>query len=108
MRITRIIFGIVVTLSFYATQYTVISTNQLFFGKEMTRFCYLLPIIIIVSILSTLCITRQISEKLYCNLYTLMGLYMGFSLYGCQISFILRLFNYFFPLNNSLNIYLHQ
>ena len=35
-----------------------------------------------------------------------MGLYMGFSLYGCQISFILRLFNYFFPLNNSLNIIL--
>ena len=106
MRITRIIFGVVVTVSMYMTQYTLISTNQIFFEKEMTRFCYLLPIIIIISVLSILCITRYISEKLYCNLYTLMGLYMGFSLYGCQISFILRLFNYFFPLNNSLNIIL--
>ena len=106
MRITRIIFGIVVILSFYTTQYAIISTNQFFLKKEMTQFCYLLPIIIIISILSILYITRQISEKLYCNLYALMGLYMGFSLYGCQISFILRLFNYFFPLNNSLNILL--
>ena len=106
MRITRIIFGIVVILSFYTTQYAIISTNQFFLKKEMTQFCYLLPIIIIISILSILYIARQISEKLYCNLYTLMGLYMGFTLYGFQISFILRLFNYFFPLNNSLNILL--
>jgi len=101
MRITRIIFGIVVILSFYTTQYAIISTNQFFLKKEMTQFCYLLPIIIIISILSILYIARQISEKLYCYLYTLMGLYMGFTLYGFQISFILRLFNYFFPLNNS-------
>ena len=106
MRITRIIFGIVVTLSIYITQLTILSSTQFFLGKEMTRFCYLLPIIIIISILSILCITRQISEKLYCNLYTLMGLYIGFTIYACQIAFLLRIFNIFFPLTRFLNIIL--
>ena len=106
MRITRVIFGIVVTLGCYLTQLTVISTNQLFFEKEMTQFCYLLPIIIIISILSSLFISRQFSEKLYCNLYTLMGLYIGFLLYGFQISVLLRIINNFFPLSNLLNVIL--
>ena len=106
MRITRIIFGIVVTLSIYITQLTILSSTQFFLGKEMTRFYYLLPIIIIISILSILCITRQISEKLYCNLYTLMGLYIGFTIYACQIAFLLRIFNIFFPLTKLLNIIL--
>ena len=106
MRITRIIFGIVVTLSIYITQLTILSSTKFFLGKEMTRFCYLLPIIIIISILSILCITRQISEKLYCNLYTLMGLYIGFTIYACQIAFLLRIFNIFFPLTRFLNIIL--
>ena len=106
MRITRVIFGVVVTLGCYLTQLTVISTNQLFFEKEMTQFCYLLPIIIIISILSSLFISRQFSEKLYCNLYTLMGLYIGFLLYGFQISVLLRIINNFFPLSNLLNVIL--
>jgi len=104
MRITRIIFGIVVTLSIYITQLTIFSCTRFFLGKEMTQFCYLLPIIIIISILSILCLTRQISEKLYCNLYTLMGLYIGFTIYACQIAFLLRIFNTFFPLTKLLNI----
>ena len=106
MRITRVIFGIVVTVSMYITQLTLISTTQFFFEKKITQFCYMLPIIIIISVLSIVCITRHISEKLYCYLYALMGLYIGFSIYGCQISFVLRIFYIFFPLPKLLNIIL--
>ena len=103
MRITRIAFGIAIFIGQYLTQLTVINTNQYIFGEEMTLFYYILPIIIISSILSLVFLAYLISEKLYCKAYTIMGLFFGYILYAFQISLLIRLFNLFLPLSTLLN-----
>ena len=106
MRITRVIFAIVVLISLYYTQLTVISTNQFIFQKEMTSLCYFIPIIIISIVLFILFCSFRISEKFYCNFYTVMGLFMGYSLYAFLTGLSIRLINIFFPLTFSVNIVL--
>jgi predicted MPP superfamily phosphohydrolase len=106
MRITRVIFGFVVSLSLYCTQLTVISTNQFIFKKEMTSLCYLIPIIIPTIFILILFCSFKISEQFYCNIYTLFGLYMGYSLYAFQTGLLIRFINIFFPLTISLNFFL--
>ena len=106
MRITRVIFGIVVILSLYFTQLTIIITNQFIFKNEITLFCYSLPLIIMVLIAISLFCSFRISESLYCKIYIIMGLYMGYLLYSFQSSLLLRLLNLFFSLSISINVLL--
>ena len=104
MRITRVIFGIVITISLYFTQLTIIATNQFIFKNEITSFCYSLPLIIMLLIVISLFCSFRISESLYCQIYIIMGLYMGYLLYSFQSSLLLRLLNLFFSLSISINI----
>ena len=99
-------FGIVLFISLYLTQLTVITTNQYIFQEKINEFCYLLPIIIIVVVFVLLVLSFLISEKLYCSLYYLTGLYLGYLLYAFQMSILIRLINYFFPLYFIINFFI--
>ena len=99
-------FGIVLFISLYLTQLTVITTNQHIFQEKINEFCYLLPIIIIVVVFVLLVLSFLISEKLYCSLYYLTGLYLGYLLYAFQMSILIRLINYFFPLYFIINFFI--
>ena len=106
MKKIRYGFGIVLFISLYLTQLTVISTNQYIFQEKINEFCYLLPIIIIVVVFVLLVLSFLISEKLYCNLYYLTGLYLGYLLYAFQMSILIRLINYFFPFYFIINFFI--
>ena len=106
MKKIRYGFGIVLFISLYLTQLTVITTNQYIFQEKINEFCYLLPIIIIVVVFVLLVLSFLISEKLYCNLYYLTGLYLGYLLYAFQMSILIRLINYFFPLLFIINFFI--
>ena len=99
-------FGIVLFISLYLTQLTIITTNQYIFQEKINEFCYLLPIIIIVVVFVLLVLSFLISEKLYCTLYYLTGLYLGYLLYAFQMSILIRLINYFFPLYFIINFFI--
>ena len=99
-------FGIVLFISLYLTQLTIITTNQYIFQEKINEFCYLLPIIIIVVVFVLLVLSFLISEKLYCNLYYLTGLYLGYLLYAFQMSILIRLINYFFPFYFIINFFI--
>ena len=99
-------FGIVLFISLYLTQLTVITTNQYIFQEKINEFCYLLPIIIIVVVFVLLVLSFLISEKLYCTLYYLTGLYLGYLLYAFQMSILIRLINYFLPLFFIINFFI--
>ena len=99
-------FGIVLFISLYLTQLTVITTNQYIFQEKIKEFCYLLPIIIIVVVFVLLVLSFLISEKLYCSLYYLTGLYLGYLLYAFQMSILIRLINYFFPFYFIINFFI--
>ena len=98
MRITRIFFGIAMSIGLYITQITIVTTNQYIFGYEMTPFYYMLPIIFLISILAFVIISYLISENLYCKAYTIMGLIFGYIIYAFQISLLIRLLNLFLSL----------
>ena len=106
MKKIRYGFGIVLFISLYLTQLTVITTNQYIFQEKINEFCYLLPIIIIVVVFVLLVLSFLISEKLYCSLYYLTGLYLGYLLYAFQMSILIRLINYFFPLYFIINFFI--
>ena len=106
MKKIRYGFGIVLFIFFYLTQLTVITTNQYIFQEKINEFCYLLPIIIIVVVFVLLVLSFLISEKLYCNLYYLTGLYLGYLLYAFQMSILIRLINYFLPLFFIINFFI--
>ena len=106
MKKIRYGFGIVLFISLYLTQLTVITTNQYIFQEKINEFCYLLPIIIIVVVFVLLVLSFLISEKLYCTLYYLTGLYLGYLLYAFQMSILIRLINYFFPLFFIINFFI--
>ena len=104
MRITRIFFGIAMSIGLYITQITIVTTNQYIFGYEMTPFYYMLPIIFLISILAFVIISYLISENLYGKAYTIMGLIFGYILYAFQISLLIRLLNLFLSLPLVLNL----
>ena len=106
MKKIRYGFGIVLFISLYLTQLTVITTNQYIFQEKINEFCYLLPIIIIVVVFVLLVLSFLISEKLYCTLYYLTGLYLGYLLYAFQMSILIRLINYFFPFYFIINFFI--
>ena len=106
MKKIRYGFGIVLFISLYLTQLTIITTNQYIFQEKINEFCYLLPIIIIVVVFVLLVLSFLISEKLYCSLYYLTGLYLGYLLYAFQMSILIRLINYFFPLFFIINFFI--
>ena len=106
MKKIRYGFGIVLFISLYLTQLTIIITNQYIFQEKINEFCYLLPIIIIVVVFVLLILSFLISEKLYCTLYYLTGLYLGYLLYAFQMSILIRLINYFFPLLFIINFFI--
>ena len=106
MKKIRYGFGIVLFISLYLTQLAIITTNQYIFQEKINEFCYLLPIIIIVVVFVLLVLSFLISEKLYCNLYYLTGLYLGYLLYAFQMSILIRLINYFFPLYFIINFFI--
>ena len=99
-------FGIVLFISLYLTQLAIITTNQYIFQEKINEFCYLLPIIIIVVVFVLLVLSFLISEKLYCTLYYLTGLYLGYLLYAFQMSILIRLINYFFPFYFIINFFI--
>ena len=82
----------------YFSQLFVLYVNQLIFEKEMNSFCYIFPFATIISFALLLLISKKISESLYCYIYLIMGLYMGYLLYIFQIGLIVRIliaFNFF-------------
>ena len=106
MKKIRYGFGIVLFISLYLTQLAIITTNQYIFQEKINEFCYLLPIIIIVVVFDLLVLSFLISEKLYCTLYYLTGLYLGYLLYAFQMSILIRLINYFLPLFFIINFFI--
>ena len=103
MRKIRYGFTFVLFLALYFTQLLVVSTNQYIFKDEMTQFCYLLPLIVIIFIAVLLISSSIISDSFFCIVYLSMSLYMGFLLYAFQMSILLRLINFFLPLSLLIN-----
>ena len=103
MRKIRYGFTLVLFLALYFTQLLVVSTNQYIFKDEMTQFCYLLPLIVIIFIAVLLISSSIISDSFFCIVYLSMSLYMGFLLYAFQMSILLRLINFFLPLSLLIN-----
>jgi len=103
MRKIRYGFTLVLFLALYFTQLLVVSTNQYIFKDEMTQFCYLLPLIVIIFIAVLLISSSIISDSFFCIVYLSMSLYMGFLLYAFQMSTLLRLINFFLPLSLLIN-----
>ena len=103
MRKIRYGFTFVLFLALYFTQLLVVSTNQYIFKDEMTQFCYLLPLIVIIFIAVLLISSSIISDSVFCIVYLSMSLYMGFLLYAFQMSILLRLINFFLPLSLLIN-----
>ena len=106
MRKIRYAFTFVLFLSLYFTQLLIIKTNQFIFKNEMTNFCYLLPLIIIIIIAVFLISSLIISESFFCIVYLLMSLYMGYLLYAFQMSILIHLINLFIPLNKIINFFI--
>ena len=99
-------FLIVLSIFFsllYFSQLFVIYVNQLIFEKEMTNFCYALPMIIICSFGILLFLSKKVSESIYGYIYTIFGVCMGYLLYICQIAIIVRILFSFFSLSQSAN-----
>ena len=99
-------FLIVLSIFFsllYFSQLFVIYVNQLIFEKEMTTFCYALPMIIICSFGILLFLSKKVSESIYGYIYTIFGVCMGYLLYICQIAIIVRILFSFFSLSQSVN-----
>ena len=99
-------FLIVLSIFFsllYFSQLFVIYVNQLIFEKEMTTFCYALPMIILFSFGILLFLSKKVSESIYGYIYTIFGVCMGYLLYICQIAIIVRILFSFFPLSQSTN-----
>ena len=98
MRI-RFLFMFLIFLSLlYFSQLFVLYVNQLIFENEMNSFCYIFPLATIISFALLLLISKKINESLYCFIYLIMGLYMGYLLYIFQIGLIVRIliaFNFF-------------
>ena len=65
--------------------------NQLIFEKEMSTFCYTLPLVIMLSFGIGLYSTKKSSESFYCYIYIIMGVFLGYLLYIFQIAVILRI-----------------
>lgn len=103
MRKIRYGFTFVLFLALYFTQLSIISTNQYIFNDEMTQFCYILPLIVIILIVVLYVSSSIISESFFCIVYLIMSLYMGFLLYGFQLSILIRLINLFLPLSLLIN-----
>ena len=103
MRKIRYGFTFVLFLALYFTQLSIISTNQYIFNDEMTQFCYILPLIVIILIVVLYISSSIISESFFCIVYLIMSLYMGFLLYGFQLSILIRLINLFLPLSLLIN-----
>ena len=103
MKKMRIIFALILFSILYFAQLFIISTNQFIFQDELNKLCYLLPIIIIIVIAILLLSSFIISESLYCTVYLIMGLYMGYLLYIFQTSILIRLINLFIPLSLLIN-----
>jgi len=104
MRKIRYGFTLVLFLALYFTQLLVVSTNQYIFKDEMTQFCYLLPLKVIIFIAVILISSSIISDSFFCIVYLSMSLYMGFLLYAFQMSILLRLINFFLPLSLLINV----
>ena len=97
-----IVFSIFFSL-LYFSQLFVIYVNQLIFEKEMTTFCYALPMIILFSFGILLFLSKKVSESIYGYIYTIFGVCMGYLLYICQIAIIVRIIFSFFPFSQSTN-----
>ena len=99
-------FGLVLFISLYLTQLLVITTNQFIFKEKINKFCYILPLILILIIVVLIISSLIISELLYCSVYYIIGLYMGYLLYAFQMSILIRLINHFFPLPFIINFFI--
>ena len=86
----------------YFSHLFVIYINQLIFENKMTSFCYIFPLIIIIIFPLLLFTTKKASESLYCYIYVIMGIYLGYLLYIFQVSLVIRVLYAFLPLSKFL------
>ena len=95
------IFSIFFCLLYFSHLF-VIYMNQLIFGNEMTSFCYIFPLIIIIVVPLLLFVSKKISESIYSYIYVIMGVYLGYLLYIFQIAVIIRILYSFITLSKTL------
>ena len=106
MRI-RFIFAFLIFFSLlYFSQLFILYMNQFILEKDLNTFCYLFPLIILCSFAVLLFITKQTFESLYCFIYTILGLYIGYLLYIFQVALILRILFIYFSFSKIVNLFL--
>ena len=102
---SKLIFAVVLFLSvLYGAQLFPIWTHQSIYNNEISKFLYILPIIIILSFAFIIFLSMKISESLYCYVYLIFGLYLGYVCYIFQISLVLKILLYFVTLPETLSI----
>lgn len=101
----KTIFGITLFISIlYGAQLFILYENQCILDSPMTSNLYLLPLIIIFIFAFLIFLSLKISETLYCFIYTIFGLYLGYILYLFQIALLLKIILYFFNLSTFLSL----
>jgi len=97
-----IVFSIFLSI-LYFSQLLVIYVNQFIFEKEMTNLCYAFPLITIVIFSLLFFIIKKLNESIYCFIYVIMGLYMGYLLYIFQVALIIRILYFFILIPKNIN-----
>ena len=101
----KTIFGIALFLSIlYGAQLFVLWENQCILGSQLTSNLYLLPMVIIFNFAILIFLSLKTSETLYCVIYTIFGLYLGYILYIFQIALLLKIILYFINLSSFVSL----
>ena len=104
---SKLIFAVIIFISaLYGAQLFPIWTHQSIYKNEISKFLYSLPLIIILSFALIIFLSMKISESLYCYIYLIFGLYLGYIFYLFQVSVVLKIFLYFIALSETLSIIL--
>ena len=101
----KTLFGIAIFISIlYGAQLFILYESQCILDSQLTSNHYLLPMIIILIFAILIFLSLKISESLYCFIYNIFGLYLGYILYLFQIALLLKIILYFINLSAFLSL----
>ena len=92
----KLIIAVIIFLSLlYGGQLFIISTHQTIYEENITKFQYILPIIIIGFFAISIYLTMNTSELIYSYIYLIFGLYLGYPVKIYNVSITREVLNIF-------------
>ena len=99
-----LIAGTIFSAIIYGANLFVIWTHQCLLNKGMTTFCFIIPLFVIIYIILMLLIKSFRWDIIFCGIYIIFAVYLGYLLYIFLIAIIIRIIDACIDLSSTIGI----